>query len=118
MAVSVLIVDDHAAFRSSVRTLLLAAGFEVVGEAADGAAAGEAVVRLRPDVVLLDVQLPDTDGFSVADQLARAPAPPQVVLISTRDASSYRRRLRSVHALGFIAKAELSGPALTALIAR
>ena len=116
MAVSVLIVDDHPAFRSFARTLLGAEGFVVVGEAGDGAEAVAAALRLRPDVVLLDVQLPDTNGFDVADQIAEAPDPPQVVLISTRDASAYRRRLATTRARGFIAKGELSGPALVALV--
>jgi DNA-binding NarL/FixJ family response regulator len=116
MAVSVLIVDDHPAFRSFARTLLSAEGFVVVGEAGDGAGALEAAARLRPDVVLLDVQLPDTSGFEVAEQIAKAPDPPQVVLISTRDASAYRRRLETALVRGFIAKGELSGPALAALV--
>ena len=116
MAVSVLIVDDHPAFRSFARTLLGAEGFVVVGEAGDGAEALAEARRLRPDVVLLDVQLPDTNGFEVAEQIAEAPDPPQVVLISTRDASAYRRRLATTTARGFIAKDELSGPALAALV--
>jgi two-component system, NarL family, nitrate/nitrite response regulator NarL len=116
MAVSVLIVDDHAPFRSFARTLLSAEGFEVVGEATDGASAVDAVVRLRPDVVLLDVQLPDANGFTVAERIAEVPDPPQVVLISTRDASAYRRRLEAARVRGFIAKDELSGPVLAALV--
>ena len=116
MAVSVLIVDDHPAFRSFARTLLGGEGFVVVGEAGDGAEALAAARRLRPDVVLLDVQLPDSNGFEVAERIAEAPDPPQVVLISTRDASAYRRRLETTPARGFIAKDELSGQALAALV--
>jgi DNA-binding NarL/FixJ family response regulator len=114
MAATVLIVDDHASFRSSARALLEAGGFDVVGEAADGRSALSAVQRLRPAVVLLDVQLPDLDGFAVAERLAEVTA---VVLISSRDASAYRRRLAGSPARGFLAKNELSGPALAALIA-
>ena len=114
MAATVLIVDDHASFRSSARALLEAGGFDVVGEAADGRSALSAVQRLRPAVVLLDVQLPDLDGFAVAERLAEVTA---VVLISSRDASAYRRRLAGSPARGFLAKSELSGPALAALIA-
>ena len=89
MRPTVLIVDDHAAFRASARALLQAEGFDVVGEAADGAAAVAAVAVLRPEIVLLDLQLPDLDGLRVAEQLAGAPDPPAVVLISSRDAAAY-----------------------------
>ena len=110
------IVDDHPGFRSSARALLEAAGFAVVGEAGDGVSALAAVDRLRPNVVLLDIQLPDIDGFAVAERLARAGDPPAVVLVSTRDISSYRRRLATSPVRGFILKSELSGSALSALV--
>jgi DNA-binding NarL/FixJ family response regulator len=113
---TVVIVDDHAGFRSSARALLEAEGFDVVGEAGDGASALAAVERLRPQVVLLDVQLPDIDGFEIAERLARASEPAVVVLVSTRGVSSYRRRLARSPARGFIAKCELSGNALAALV--
>jgi DNA-binding NarL/FixJ family response regulator len=112
---TVLIVDDHAAFRASARALLEAEGFEVVGEAADGAGAVEAVAALRPTIVLLDIQLPDVDGLTVAQQLAAAPDAPAVVLISSRDAATYGRRLQATPARGFIPKSGLSGEALAAL---
>src|SRR3954447_25222239 len=73
---SVLIVDDHAPFRAQARALLEAEGFTVAGEAPDGAAAIESVRRSRPDVVLLDVQLPGPDGFVVAERLAAETDPP------------------------------------------
>ena len=117
MAPSVLIVDDHAAFRTFARTLLQSEGFQIVGEAEDGASAIATAARLRPAVVLLDVQLPDLDGFAVAERLAAEADPPQVVLVSSRDASSYRRRLEGTRARGFIPKSELSGAALSALLA-
>jgi DNA-binding NarL/FixJ family response regulator len=113
---TVLIVDDHGGFRESARALLEAEGFAVVGCAADGASALAAVRRLRPEVVLLDVQLPDVDGFVVAEQLAAAPDPPRVVLISSRDAAVYGRRLDAAPACGFLAKRELSGASLAALV--
>jgi DNA-binding NarL/FixJ family response regulator len=113
---TVVIVDDHPGFRSSARALLEAAGFEVVGEAADGESALAAVDRLHPRIVLLDVQLPGIDGFAVAERLARAGDPPAVVLVSTRDVSSYRRRLARSPVRGFISKSELSGNALSALV--
>jgi len=113
---TVLIVDDHGGFRESARALLEAEGFAVVGCAPDGASALAAVQRLRPEVVLLDVQLPDLDGFAVARQLAAAPDPPRVVLISSRDAAAYGPRLDATPACGFLAKRELSGASLAALV--
>ena len=104
MRPTVLIVDDHAAFRASARALLEAEGFDVVGEAADGAEAVEAVAVLRPAIVLLDIQLPDLDGLAVAEQLAAVPDAPAVVLISSRDAAAYGPRLRATPARGFIPK--------------
>ena len=115
MRPTVLIVDDHAAFRASARALLQAEGFDVIGEAANGAAAVEAVAALRPEIVLLDIQLPDLDGLAVAEQLAAAPDPPAVVLISSRDAAAYGPRLQATPARGFIPKSGLSGEALAAI---
>jgi DNA-binding NarL/FixJ family response regulator len=112
----VLIVDDHPGFRESVGALLEAEGFAVVGEAVDGGTAIAEVARLRPEVVLLDVHLPDLDGFAVAERLARAPDPPTVVLISSRDEASFAPRLASAAARGFISKRELSGAALASLV--
>ena len=109
---TVLIVDDHRDFRAFARALLEAGGFEVVGEAVDGVSALVAARALKPALMLLDVQLPDIDGFAVCEQLAGDDGPPVVVLTSTRDATSYRRRLGQSSARGFIAKAELSGPRL------
>jgi DNA-binding NarL/FixJ family response regulator len=116
MGPTVLIVDDHAAFRESVGALLEAEGFVVVGEAADGAAAIAEAARLAPSVVLLDIQLPDVDGFAVAERLAAGPDPPAVVFVSSRDAAAYGPRLDTPTARGFIAKRELSGAALAALV--
>jgi DNA-binding NarL/FixJ family response regulator len=113
---TLLIVDDHAEFRASARALLQAEGFDVVGEAADGAEAIRAVADLRPQVVLLDIQLPGQDGIEVADQLATGPDPPAVVLVSSRVAAAYGRRLREAAARGFIMKGDLSGQAVAALV--
>ena len=115
MVRTVLIVDDHAGFRGTARALLEADGYHVVGEAADGASAIAEAARLRPALVLLDVRLPDLDGFEVAARLAVGAHPPVVVLTSSRDASTYRRRLAGSSASGFIPKSELSGEALAAL---
>jgi DNA-binding NarL/FixJ family response regulator len=113
---TVLIVDDHQAFRESASALLEAEGFDVIGQAADGPGAVAQAERLRPEVVLLDIQLPGTDGFAVAERLAALPDAPRVVLISSRDASAYGHRVRETPARGFIAKRELSGEVLAALV--
>jgi DNA-binding NarL/FixJ family response regulator len=114
---TILIVDDHEEFRRTARALLEADGFEVVGEANDGESAVAGAASLRPQLVLLDIRLPDIDGFEVAAQLAKGSDPPTVVLTSSRDASSYRRRLARSPAKAFIPKSELSGEALAALLA-
>jgi DNA-binding NarL/FixJ family response regulator len=116
MRPTVVIVDDHPGFRESASALLEAEGFAVIGEAADGDEAIAVVERLRPQVVLLDVQLPDLDGFAVAERLAARPDPPRVVLISSREAGAYGPRLNGAAARGFIPKRELSGSALAALV--
>jgi DNA-binding NarL/FixJ family response regulator len=116
MRLSVLIVDDHAGFRSAARALLEAEGFRVLGEAADGASALEAASELRPDVVLLDIQLPDLNGFDVADRLAEAGDAPAVVFVSSRSASSFRWRLAGNPEWTFIAKSDLSGETLAAAL--
>ena len=113
---TVLVVDDHEAFRASAAALLEADGFAVVGTAADGRSALAQSERLRPEIVLLDVRLPDLDGFAVAERLVLLPDPPQVVLISSYAASTYGPRLLSAPATGFITKQDLSGPALAALV--
>jgi DNA-binding NarL/FixJ family response regulator len=113
---SVLIVDDHPGFRRSARALLESLGYVVLGESESGEFALEASARLRPDVVLLDIQLPGLDGFAVAERLAALARPPSVVLVSTRPASAYRDRLAASPALGFLSKAELAGPRLADLL--
>ena len=116
MRPSVLIVDDHTDFRESATALLEAEGFAVVGSAADGGAAITEIERLRPEVVLLDIQLPDLDGIVVAELLAARSDPPAVVLISSREAAVYGPRLASAPARGFIPKRQLSRVALAALV--
>jgi two-component system nitrate/nitrite response regulator NarL len=112
----VLVVDDHPTFRRFARRLLEAAGFSVVDEAGDGASALAAVRELRPDVVLLDVLLPDTTGFELAELLSSDPLGPLVVLTSSRSASDFSASLAGSSARGFIAKRDLSAPALVALL--
>ena len=113
---TVLIVDDHPSFRSTARALLEDEGFDVVGEAADGESAIEAAKRLRPDVVLLDVQLPDIDGFEVAMRVRSNGQGPRVVLVSSRDGSDFGPLVERSGAAGFVAKADLSASAIAALI--
>jgi DNA-binding NarL/FixJ family response regulator len=117
MVPRVLIVDDHAAFRSFAHRVLVADGLAVVGEAVDGAAAIEAAPRLRPDVVLLDVQLPDMDGFAVAEALVAQDDAPAVVLVSSRSRADYGALVDTCGAAGFIAKAALSGDQVRRLLA-
>jgi DNA-binding NarL/FixJ family response regulator len=116
VARSVLIVDDHPGFRAQARALLVAAGYEVVGEAADGESGVRVARDLSPDVVLLDVQLPDRTGFEVVRLMAGETGPPAVILISSRDASDYGRGIERSGALGFICKAELSARTLAAVL--
>ena len=116
MPVTVVIVDDHPSFRASARTLLELDGFEVVGEAADGASALEVAHELEPELVLLDVALPDTNGFEVAEALAGGPS--KVILTSSREQRDLGRRVRSSGALGFVPKDRLSGAALADLLER
>jgi DNA-binding NarL/FixJ family response regulator len=117
MSRTILIVDDHPSFRGMARAILESEGFEVVGEAADGTSAIEAAKSLRPDVILLDVQLPDIDGFEVASLLAsQNGSSPAIVMTSSRDASDFGSLVGQCGARGFIPKAELSAEAVSALL--
>ena len=116
MATSVLIVDDHPSFRASARMLLECEGFDVIGEAEDGMGGLEAVERLHPDVVLLDVQLPDINGFEVAARLTANGSAPAIILTSSRDLADLGPLRDRCDVRGFIPKAELSGAALEALL--
>lgn len=116
MATSVLIVDDHPSFRASARMLLEAEGYLVLGEAEDGLSALTAVDELGPDVVLLDVQLPDIDGFEVASRITANGSAPAVILTSSRDVDDLGPLADCPHVRGFIPKSELSGAALEALL--
>ena len=113
MQQTVLIVDDHAGFRHAARALLEADGYRVVGESATGEGIAAAEL-LRPDLVLLDVGLPDVDGIEVTRRLSARMRHLKVVLTSSRDASDYPPHFDHCGARGFIPKAELSGSALAA----
>jgi CheY-like chemotaxis protein len=117
MGTTVLVVDDDPGFRSLAGQVLTASDFTVVGNAGDGHEAVTVARRLRPDVVLLDVQMPGPDGFWVARQLLAEAAPPVVVLTSGRSSGDYGEAgTRCPGVAGFLAKADLSGPALRQLI--
>ena len=116
MALQVLIVDDHASFRRLAGRVLARAGFEVVGEAVDAASAIRKAALLQPDVVLLDVMLPDRSGLEVARELALRPRPPRVVLTSSRSRSDFGGAFDGIGGCEFIPKHQLSGPALKALL--
>lgn len=112
-----MIVDDHPSFRASARAMLESEGFDVVGEAEDGASALEAVRALAPDVVLLDVQLPDMTGFDVCAEIqGRNGETPEIVLVSSRDVSDYGELVAASCACGFVPKGELSGELLADLL--
>ena len=113
MSRRILIVDDHPGFRASARRMLEAGGFEVVGEAEDGSAAMGAASALNPDLVLLDVQLPDANGIDLAARIS-ADGGPGVVLTSSRP--SDQLDLSDTTAVGFIPKDELSPSRITELL--
>ena len=111
---SLLIVDDHASFRAWAHDVLASEGFEVVGESADGGSAIADVRRLRPEVVLLDIRLPDLSGFDVAHAIAAQTA---VVLTSSHAAADFGPSIRRSPAIGFLSKVDLTGAALASLLA-
>lgn len=116
MPQTVLIVDDHPAFRACAGRLLTAEGYEVVGEAGDGEGGLRAARSLEPDVVLLDVNLPDLDGFRVAAHLTSDSASPAVVLTSSRDGADFGELVARAGARGFVPKFDLCGAALRAAL--
>jgi DNA-binding NarL/FixJ family response regulator len=115
MRPTVLIVDDHPGFRRAARALLAAEGVLVVGEAGDADEAIAEARRLRPDVVLLDIQLRGTDGFAVAERMAEGTDPPVVILISTREESEYGGQVGAARVAGFIPKRSLNAATIRAL---
>ena len=115
--VTVLIVDDHPSFRAIAQVVLETDGFAVVGTASDGETGVAAALELAPDVLLLDVELPDIDGFAVASRLREAGSRTAIVLASSRDGSDFGSLVAESGARGFVTKAELTGDAIRALVA-
>lgn len=115
---TLLIVDDHAGFRAVARMTMAGPLFTVVGTAADGGSAVAMAEALSPAVVLLDVNLPDMDGFAVSERLARLPRPPAVVLTSSRTLADLGRRLTESSASGFVGKGDLSAEAVAEVLDR
>jgi len=114
----VLIVDDNGAFRAAARRLLERGGFSVIAEAETGTGAVEKAKAHGPDVAIVDVQLPDFDGFKVAERLAELEVPPRGILISSLDGADFGALVADSSALGFIPKAELSASLINALLAQ
>jgi DNA-binding NarL/FixJ family response regulator len=117
MRKTVVVVDDHPGFRELARAFLAAAGYEVLADVPDGRSALDAVDRLRPEVVVLDVRLPDIDGFEIARRLASRPDAPAVVLVSSREEADYGAAVARSGARAFITKSKLSRAALEAALA-
>jgi DNA-binding NarL/FixJ family response regulator len=115
MGARVLIVDDHAGFRAHARRLLECEGYRVVGEAADCTSALEAAHKLQPELVLVDVNLPDEDGFELTSRLGALENPPTVVLTSSRDCTD-EECVSDCGASGFVPKADLSRDAIEELM--
>ena len=108
MARTVLVVDDHPGFRRMASLLVRSGGYDVVGEAATAEEAVASARALEPELVLLDVVLPDGNGADVALELAGLPHPPGVVLTSSHEWVGLGARLEHLPVLGFVAKDELS----------
>ena len=112
----VLIVDDHRAFRAAARQLLERGGFVVVAEAGDGLEGLQAAAEHTPDLALIDVQLPDLDGFEVAERLRAFEPAPQVILTSSLDGSDFGSLVAGSRVLGFVPKSELAVSSIEALL--
>jgi DNA-binding NarL/FixJ family response regulator len=115
VATTIVIVDDDPRFRGIARRLLESEGFEVIGEASNGRGALEVTRELEPEILLLDVQLPDIDGIEVATTLSAEGHRPAIVLTSTRDESDFGPQVEQSGARGFVPKGEISAERITSL---
>jgi CheY-like chemotaxis protein len=116
MPITVLVVDDDAAFRSLASRMLAGMGFAVTGEAGSVAAAAAAADELRPDAALVDVGLPDGDGLALAQRLAALPWRPRVVLTSSDPDAATPADALCAGAVAFVSKAELPNGSLPQLM--
>ena len=112
----IVIVDDDPSFLGGLRVLLESEGFDVVGEALNGLDGVAAANRLDPDIVLVDVNLPDIDGFEVVERLAEGEGGPPVVLTSIHSAGDFGTLVEKSRARAFITKADLTGEALAGFL--
>ena len=117
MPTTALVVDDDAAFRGTAARLLEAAGLVVVGEAGTAAAAVTEALRLRPDAILVDIELPDADGLVLAAWLRGLPWRPPVLLTSSDPDAVLPEEVRTSGARGFVPKHELPDAPLRRLLA-
>ena len=107
MTIRVLLVDDNRTFLAAVRNfLLMVSDVEVVGEAHDGIAALALAQEVRPDLVLLDIVMPEMNGLEVAENLGRFSQPPKVIFLSMHDSESYRTAARALGAFGYVGKGD------------
>lgn len=103
--VTVVIVDDQAPFRDVARLVVdMADGFEVVGEATDGTSGVSAVGQLRPALVLMDLNMPDIDGFEATRRILAGQPQTRVLMLSTHDPADYRDRALAAGAIDFMTK--------------
>ena len=118
MPLRCIIVDDNSSFRQEISGLLEEQGIDVVGGATSGVEALQQIADLRPDVVLLDIDLGEESGFALARRLQAGPHPvPKLILISAHEENDYADLIEASPAVGFVAKMELSAAAITRTLA-
>jgi DNA-binding NarL/FixJ family response regulator len=108
MHIKVLLVDDHPVVRSGIRTLIeQVPDIDVIGEASTGAEALQMTRELAPDVLLLDMEMPDISGNQVASQLLKEGFPVRILALSAHDDKQYIQELLSIGAAGYLVKEEV-----------
>lgn len=117
--IRVLIVDDQLPFREASRMVVeMTDGFEVLGEAENGEQAIALVAELRPDLVLMDVQMPGIDGIETTRRIKSAPHPPVVIVMSTHESGDYVEVAVAAGAVGFVPKSQFGLDTLDEMWAR